>query len=208
MAQKTMIYKTLCINPQIEQHEPHFNWKWTQNTISMKEVSIYINSLLWIFTNTIVSIFTVICSGHQYTSMFWEKSSNIKCIYFRHYSSRWFWFRILPLFLYNFYILLNLFSYSICTKRNDRFNPASMLCLSEARTWIYIHLNVLRKNADFSQMIYEKKMFKQWWSIISLISTKRIITSDLKTLNIKKNNHLWPQQKLFTVLENDWFYIF
>jgi hypothetical protein len=73
-------------------------------------------------------------------SQFWEMigfiSSNTKCIYFRHCSSRWIWFRILPLFLYNFCILLNLFLYSICTKITDRFNPASMLCLSEARTWI------------------------------------------------------------------------
>ena len=35
-------------------------------------------------------------------------------------------------------------------------------------------------------IIVMKRKFKQWWSTIPQISTKRIITSHLKSLNIKK----------------------
>jgi len=35
-----------------------------------------------------------------------------------------------------------------------------------------------------------KRMFKQWWSTIPPISTKRTITSHLKPLNAKRPGHM------------------
>jgi len=42
---------------------------------------------------------------------------------------------------------------------------------------------------QFGQMIMTRK-FKQWWSTISPISTKRAITSHLISLNTKKRRHM------------------
>ena len=96
--------------------------------------------------------------------------------------------------VYNIY--WNSFHWSVVyCKKNVSFFNCHYYPLKVHGRFHLCHNNVLTENINGTNvcqnisLLMERK-FKQWWSIILLISTKRTITSHLNSLNIKKKQDI------------------